>query len=271
MQFNWTQENLDYHGRRVLEDLRDLLKQEKFTERRRVRGLSKKEVVTEADIAAEDFVIKYLQANDIPVNLDGEEKRRTTLIQTPQGLWTLDPLDGTYSYFRGIFPYCSILSMFDSPHPENLGSAVWAGILNHDTGEIIATSQRLRTSERKTLEGMPGDAEASVIVDLGPNQKIEAYAPYAKIIESSWWRNISSAGIHFFGIAKGSIDAYLCPVQKPEELVAGIPLIEIAGGAVLTYEGKRAGDLPYDFDKKYEIVAAATPELAQRLVDLIKK
>lgn len=267
MQFNWTPKSLEYHGTKVLLGLRDLLMQKHFAEKRRIKGLSKREVVTQADLAAEEFVIGYIRKNNISVNLDGEEKRRSKLVSDPQGLWTLDPVDGTYNYFRGIFPYCSILSMFGSTKPENLGSAVWAGILNHGTGEIITSSQDLATSRRKILQG---DIEASVVIDLGPNQEAESYIPYSAILKNSWWRNVGCAGIHFFGIAKGSIDAYLCPVQKPEELVAGIHLIERAGGAVVTYEGKRAGKFPYDFDRRYGIVAAATPELAKQLVDLLK-
>jgi myo-inositol-1(or 4)-monophosphatase len=217
-----------YHGLRVLSLLKDLLKEPRFRERKKITA-SKNEVVTEADIAAENLVIDYIKRRNIPVNLDGEEKRRTTLTENPQGLWVLDPLDGTYNYFRNVFPYSSILSIFDSPHPKNLGSAVWTGILNHSTGEIITLKENLQTSGRKSLEGNVEDAEASVIIDLGPKQKLDAYLPYSEIIENSWWRNASSAGFHFFGVATGTLDAYLCPVQKPEELVAGIPLIKKAG------------------------------------------
>lgn len=139
-------------------------------------------------------------------------------------------------------------------------------MINHENGKMITTNSHLQTSKRKTLEG---DIEASIIIDLGPNQKLDSYKPYGKIIENSWWRNVSCAGLHFFGIASGGFDAFLCPVQKPEELVAGIPLIEKAGGVVITYDGKRAGDLPYDFDKKYQIIAAATSELAEKIKDLL--
>lgn len=263
--------NFDYHGKNVLKLLRNLLRKSEFQNKKNriLEGITKKEVVTKADMATENVVIKYIQDNNIPVNLDGEEKRRSVLTSNPKGLWTLDPIDGTYNYFRGIFPYVSILSIFDFPNPKNLGSAVWAGMINHENGEIITINSPTLTSKRKTLEGKTNDIEASVIIDLGSNQKLDAYKPYEKIIANSWWRNISCAGLHFFGIASGGFDAYLSPIQKPEELVAGIPLIEKAGGAVITYDGKRAGDLPYDFNKKYQIIAAATPELAKEIKNLL--
>lgn len=270
MAFNFDEESLEYHGRKVLSLLGDLLKEPRFSQRKEriIQGITKNEIVTEADHAAEQLVIDYIKQNNIPVNLDGEEKRRSVLTQSPKGLGSLDPIDGTYNYYKGIFPFVSILSFFTTPSPERLGDAAWAGMINHDNGQIITTNSPLKTSGRKTLDG---DLEASVVIDLGPKQKLEAYRPYEEIIKNSWWRNVSCAGIHFFGVANGNIDLYICPVQKPEELVAGIPLIEKAGGAVITSDGRRAGDLLYDFDKKYSIIAAATPELAYELAEKYAK
>lgn len=112
--------NLNYHGINVLNLLKELLQQPEFSEKRGriTKGITKKEVVTKADLAAEELVIDYIKENKIPVNLDGEEKRRSILTQTPEGLWTLDPIDGTYNYFRGLFAYVSILSMFDYQLPK---------------------------------------------------------------------------------------------------------------------------------------------------------
>ena len=109
-----------------------------------------------------------------------------------------------------------------------------------------------------------------IFLDLGPRETSESLKPYDDILTKSWRKNVSCAGYHLMEIARGGRDAYICPVQKPEELVAGIPMIEANGGAVLTFDGKRAGDLPYDFDERYSIVAARTPLLARELVDMIK-
>ena len=53
-------------------------------------------------------------------------------------------------------------------------------------------------------------------------------------------------------------------------LKPGIDVIEKAGGSIITYDGKRAGDLSYDFNKKYQIIAASTKELAYEIKEKLR-
>jgi len=263
---------------RILNEL-----EENFDGRNLEASSAKKEIVTKADNAIENAVIGYLKSAEIPANIDGEEKRRTVICENPQGLIVLDPLDGTFNYFknRGLsLPYCTIVSIFDSPNPATLGEAVWAGMREQVSGiKIYSHADKVRiekngywketkTSGRKTLEG---EIEANIMLDYGPSRPLSDYQKFEKIIKNSWTKNVSCAGFHLAGVATGTFDAYICPVQKPEELVAGIPLIEKAGGKVLTFDGKDASKLPYDFDARYAIVAASTEELAEELVGIIGK
>jgi len=87
-----------------------------------------RDIVAKADLEIEDAVIAYLRKETILVNLDSEERRRTTLTDNPQGLITLDPIDGTDNLVDNILHYCTITTIFDTPNPKTLGEAVWAGI-----------------------------------------------------------------------------------------------------------------------------------------------
>jgi len=247
---------------------------------------AKKEIVTETDEAVEEAVIDYFREEEIPVNLDGEEKRRTIITENPQGLVVLDPDDGTFNYFRGYdfsLPHCSIATIFDSPDPQRIGDAVWAGIYEHTTRTKISFEDQrvwiqdsnglreIKTSGRTSLEGKAGEEFANIMLDYGPKKNLKMYKPFSKIISKSWTKNISCAGMHLAGVATGTFDAYICPVQKPEELVAGIPLIERAGGAVINFQGDRLANKPYDFNARYKVIAAATPELAEEIKSLIAR
>ncbi|MBT4165940.1 hypothetical protein HOE04_02790 [archaeon] len=271
---------VDYIGKEILHISKGIVDNPEFREVIEIGG--SKEIVAKADVMIEDAVADFLKK--IPVNLDGEEKRRRVLCENPLGLIAFDPVDGTNNFVNGSFFYCSIATIFDSPEPKTLGEAVWAGIYDHvsskrgyfDNGNVYFVNdkgnipQKPESPRIKSISDLTKDNFLNLSLDFGPREIPEDTKPYDDILAKSWRKNVSCAGYHLMEVASGGSDAYICPVQKPEELVAGIPMIEASGGAVLTFDGKRAGDLPYDFDKRYSIVAARTPQLARELVGMIK-
>jgi len=271
--------DLDNLGNSLLSIAHKKISESEVEERTLITSTTKKEIVTKLDIAIENGMIEYLREKNFPVSFDGEETRSSKLSENPQGLIVVDPIDGTYNYFRNFLPYCTIVSIFDFPNPERLGDAKWTGILDHSTGDrvyakgekVFLNNKEIRTSGRKTLEGDAEDVEASIFLDYGPGRPTQDYEKFSNIFRRSWIRNISCAGVHLMSVASGASDAYICPVQKPDELVSGIPLIELAGGAVINFEGERIGDKPYDFNKTYEIIAASTKELAHQIKDSLIK
>lgn len=240
----------------------------------------KSDIITKTDIAIEDKVVDYILKKKIPVNFDGEEKRQRKLTDNPLGKITFDPMDGTDNYSTNVLHYCTILTIFDTPNPKTLGESVWAGIYDHvsnkfayfNKGEVvfIKGNEILKSKKGiKSLDELSQDEYFTLFLDLGPRATSEKFKPYDKILNKSWCKNISCAGYHLMEIAMGGRDVFISPGQKPEELVAGIPLIEGVGGAVITFDGKRAGDLPYDFNTRYQIIAARTPKLAEEIRGLI--
>jgi len=272
--------HVDSLGRNLLGVARSALENLDLTKTLAIGG--DKDIVTAGDIAAENAVESYLREQNIPVNLDGEEKRQRKLCANPLGKITLDPIDGTDNYATNTLHYCTIVTIFDDPDPRTLGEAIWAGIFDHQT-QKEATFHKGRVFFRqngKDIEPRPLKIRSindlvdgvylRVFHDLGPRETSDQLKPYDDILKLSWRKNVSCAGYHFMEIAYGGRDVAILPCQKPEELVAGIPLIERMGGAVLTFDGKRAGSLPYDFDKRYQVVAARTPVLAREIISMIK-
>jgi len=267
-------------GANILSIAKDILQDSKFRQVTELGG--SKEIVALGDTAVENSVAKYLQEKNIPVNFDGEEKRQRRLCKNPLGKITLDPIDGTDNFVDNTLHYCTVVTIFDEPNPQTLGQAIWAGIYDHATGKLAHFNQgkvsfsdktghlNQRTKGVKSLKDLKQQEHLRLFLDLGPRETPEKLKPYEDILAKSWRKNVSCAGYHLMEVAYGSRDAYICPVQKPEELVAGIPLIRASGGEVLTFDGSKASRLPYDFDARYQIVAARTPKLARQLVHLIK-
>jgi fructose-1,6-bisphosphatase/inositol monophosphatase family enzyme len=268
-------------GEKIIEISRGMINNPQFRQVIEVGGL--KEIVARGDVAIEDAVADYLQKFNIPVNLDGEEKRQRKLCKNPLGKVTLDPIDGTNNFVSDTLHYCTIATIFDTPNPKTLGEAVWAGIYDHSTDKeahfssngVMFGDKNIWTGDPrpltiKSIKDLQQGEPLNIFLDLGPGETSESLKPYDNILEISWRKNVSCAGYHLMEVANGGRDAYICPVQKPEELVAGIPLIKATGGAVLTFDGQDVSKLPYDFDKRYPIVAARTPQLARELVNMIQ-
>jgi len=267
-------------GANILSIAKNILQDSKFRQVTEFGG--PKEIVALGDTAVEDAVAQYLQENNIPVNFDGEEKRQRRLNKNPLGKITLDPIDGTDNFVDNTLHYCTIVSIFDSPNPRTLGQAIWAGIYDHASGKLAHFNKGVvsfsdntgplspRPKRFKSLKDLTPEDYLKIFLDLGPRETPEKLKPYEDILKISWRKSVGCAGYHLMEVAYGSRDAYICPVQKPEELVAGIPLIKARGGEVLDFDGVRVSRVPYDFNTLYPIVAARTPQLARRLVDLIK-
>ena len=242
----------------------------------------KQDIVSLADQEIEERAFNYVKSIRFPANFHGEEKRQRKLVDNPKYLICFDPQDGTNNSVDEALHYCTIPTIFDTPEPRNLGSAVWTGIYDHVSREMAYFDNNKvyfsrdgkpiqpKTRNVKSLDDIPDNSYIDLILDIGPKETPEKLKPFSEILSKSWRKNVSCAGYHMLLIAMGKRDAYICPVQKPEELVAGIPLIEGVGGKVITFDGRRAKDLPYDFDSRYQIIATRVPELADDLRKRIK-
>src|SRR3989338_8137800 len=102
---------------------------------------NKNEIVTKADDAVENEVIDYLRRHKIKANLDSEERRRSKITANPDMLVVLDPVDGTYRFWRNFLPYSTVVTIFDSPEPRTLGEGAVTGIIDHTTRRIWRTSR----------------------------------------------------------------------------------------------------------------------------------
>ena len=106
------------------------------------------------------------------------------------------------------------------------------------------------------------------MIDHGPCTK--DLEKFKGIYSSTWAHNVSSAGFHLAGVASGHFDSFVGPVQKAHELGAGYLLVKEAGGEMIGFNGNSIDNLDFNFNSLYQIIAVATPELAEGLLSKIK-
>ena len=198
-----------------------------------VKGL--RDIVTDADLAAEKVIIQTIHARFPDHALLAEEKGESSGV-SPY-LWVVDPLDGTTNYSRR-FPTFSV--SIGLVHQGRLT----AGVVYDPLHDHLFTAERGRGA---TLNGAPlhvsrfNDVAHAVIgLDWAHSNKNrhEIVARLGRVAPScGTLRGIGSAALGLCYVAAGWLDAYFHIGLKPWDMAAGLLLIEEAGGCVTDIEG----------------------------------
>lgn len=227
------------------------------------------DISTQGDMAVSEALIKFFKEQKIPAVLYSEESGRIEITKNPKYTITFDDIDGTGNYHRGkdILPYCTVVTIFDSPEP-NFEDALISGIIEHNSKKLwhairgdgcYLNNAKVNTSGRKKL-----DRRTSVVIDhYGSGRDI---SKFLKIYPESWVKDFGSAAFHLAGVSSGLFDAYLCHSQKAHELGAGYLLVKEAGGFLTDLNGKSLDQIRYDFNNKYQVIAASSKELGKLLL-----
>jgi histidinol phosphatase-like enzyme (inositol monophosphatase family) len=210
--------------------------------------------VTEADREAEQAIRRAIRSEFPDDGILGEEHG----LENPESArrWIIDPIDGTRSFISGIPLWGTLIGLTVD------GDAV-AGMMSQPfTREIFYTEAsqsfydgpggQRRLSTRGTTE-LPAATLCTTTPALFAGPAAEAYAQLEKSVR------LARYGTDCYGyamVAAGNIDLVVETGLQPYDIVALIPIIEMAGGVITAWDGGPA-------ENGGAIVAAATPELHQ--------
>lgn len=215
-------------------------------------------ILTAADLAAQHFLDAELRKlADVPVL--GEEmtetEQRAALAAGDEGLWCVDPIDGTTNFLVG-FPAFAvsvallrhgkpILGVSYSPHRDEMFTAVAGGGAWMD-GERLP----LRPPE-PTIEN------AVALVDL---KRLPRNLSMALAADSPYYsqRNMGSSVLEWCYLAAGRADILVHGGQRPWDFAAGALMVQEAGGAISGFDRD-------DFDAtplwRRSVIAALHPDV----------
>lgn len=210
---------------------------EKLNEPRVIRVKGKRDIVTDADLAAQEAILRIIKACHPDHDILSEE-----LAQEHSGhsdyCWIIDPLDGTTNYSRR-YPCFSvsiaasfkgelILGVVYDPLREQLFKA------QHGKGAYL-NGKKIKVSERG------GCGEALIGLDWSHRSKerakvvqlVTAVAPLARTL-----RTCGSAILGLCYVAGGWLDAYFNIALKPWDGAAASLIVREAGGKVTDLAGQ---------------------------------
>jgi len=194
-------------------------------------------VLTEADLVAQTRLQAGLaELSDLPLlgeEMAESEQRR--LLQESDGLWCLDPLDGTSNFASGLPFFCTSLALIEQGVAQL--SVIYDPIRNecftarHGHGAWLnGKPLRSQTSVRELSKAI-----AEVDLKRLPHElagRVAAEHPFRS------QRNFGSGALDWAWLAAGRYQLYMHGGQKLWDYVGGVLILEEAGGRATSFEGE---------------------------------
>ncbi|HEX8846506.1 MAG TPA: inositol monophosphatase family protein [Pyrinomonadaceae bacterium] len=212
---------------------------ERFGRRIEVSNKGEIDLVTEADLAAERFIVERIKSYYPRHAILAEEADASGVLHEGQsGLkWIIDPLDGTTNYAHGCPCFCVSIAL------ERDG-VVELGVIYDPTRDETFAAER---GEGATLNGRR--VRVSDVEDLnramlctGFPYNVREMDDFARhfynfIMHAQAVRRDGSAALDLAYVACGRFDGFWEEGLRPWDVAAGVLMVEEAGGRVSYYDG----------------------------------
>ncbi len=218
------------------------------------------DLVTEIDHASESFLIKEIQSRFPDSHIVAEESGETQ--GSNEGIWYIDPLDGTVNYAHHIPLFCvSIAFAYDGN--------VKLGAVYDPLRDEMFTAER---GKGAFLNGKPIHASAatelqkSLLVTGFPydtwNTEKDNFKNFEKLAKTTQGvRRLGSAALDGCYVAAGRFDGFWELTLKPWDIAAAGLIAEEAGARVTATDGKP------DYISSPQSILAAAPGVYEKLLE----
>jgi fructose-1,6-bisphosphatase/inositol monophosphatase family enzyme len=222
--------------------------------------------VTVADIETEEALCKILPAAFPGCLVIGEEgvssgKVTTDALADPtQMIFVVDPVDGTYNFKNGN-PQFAVMMALVMGGETKMG---WIYDVMTDTHYITQKGQGTTKNGQKVAVRAPRkledpDAKGHMEARYFPKEMRDFLAD--KGIER--FKSLHCAAHEYLNIASGNTDFAIFSHMKPWDHLAGVLMVQEAGGIVTKFDGS-----PYNItDEKGGIIVASHPDVLNQVQD----
>ncbi len=216
-----------------------------FDAAREIRSKGKRDIVTDADYAAEKAVREVLSSrfpDDRFLSEESDARERAALWREAEAsdapaLWVVDPLDGTtnYAHHQPVFTVSIGLYLRQEVQLGVVYDPVHAEVFAAERGRgATVNGRRLAVSTTRVFD------DAVVGMDWARAQPVRTRVAraVARIMQRVMsLRTCGSAALALCNVAAGRLDAYFHLSLSPWDVAAGALIIEEAGGHVTTPSG----------------------------------
>jgi myo-inositol-1(or 4)-monophosphatase len=201
-----------------------------------VRAKGPGDLVSAADLAAEDAILSALTRADGTARFQAEELETGQVTSGPR--FIVDPLDGTVNFLRGIPHFAVSIAYAD-------GEGVRAGVVLDPTRRELFWAERGHgafVGEHALELGHGSDLAGSVVhaglPRLGAPNRDRYLSKLARLMgETASTRRLGSAALALAYVAAGRGDAFIEPGLGAWDVAAGLVIVREAGGLVSDLDG----------------------------------
>ena len=232
----------------------------------KVREKSAKDLVTDADVAAQEGIYRVLGAAFPDHALLGEEDVDQSRLEDhgDRLCWVVDPIDGTANYVHGLPNFAVSIALVTAKRPivgvvfDPMADEMFCAVAGR---EATLNDRPIHRSDCERL------SEALVAASFPPNvqpgaAEIDHFVNV--LVDSRSVRRLGSAALNLCFVACGRLDAYWAQKLRSWDVAAGVLIAERTGVLVTGRDGS-----PFDLTGGH-LTAAATPQLHAELLQRLQ-
>ena len=203
------------------------------------------DIKLKADTSSEQTIREHLLPSGIPIIGEEQGGDENLLKSDKQAYWIIDPLDGTYNYFRGQDHCCVSIALC-------IGTKVLWGVvhvLSNQKTYSGGIGEAFEINGKKTYPQWMHKKDQACLMTGFPagmaTSKESLERITSEINQFKKIRMIGSAAIALAMVAEGQADCYKEYSVKLWDVAAGLALVESAGGNI---QLAPSSETPYSFD-----------------------
>lgn len=219
---------------------------ERFRTTREIRFKGFRDIVTDADLAANE-TIRQILSSHFPAHQIRSEEDREPPRDANTWTWSVDPLDGTTNYSRQYPVFCVSLALLSAEEPV-------AGVVYDPLrDELYAAAQEEGTTlngERVAVSQIQALGDSIIGFEFSSKQRLResGLARFSQLAARSFTARIGgAAALSLCYVAAGRMDVYFHYSLNSWDVAAGMLMVREAGGLVTDMRGGRASHTAGNF------------------------
>jgi len=202
------------------------------------KGADEKDLVTSVDIEISEFLVAKIKHTFPDHRIYSEEDKNTTETLTTEYQWSIDPIDGSANFARGIphFAVCVALLCKGSPLVGAVYNPVTDELFSFEQGRgAFLNGIEVHVTDITELREVQG----IFIIGHQPPLWEWGMATYRTILEAfRKLKNFGSSALDLSFLATGRADIVIYGTLTTNDCAAGIGMVRAAGGEVYTPYGE---------------------------------